>query len=248
MGAGSAHDPSRGPHGIGHSSSSSMPTSSSTTSRCSTARASRAAHADLPPRSDREQRGPKWATACSARTDTIYAIDNGLMFHAEPKLRHRDLGFRRRAHSTRRGAAIERLLDEGLPRSVSRAAGSRGADRAPRRGKALTRRGRFPKTRAECAIPGRSSSGRRRNRTGSVALRPGHASSSVPRPDPVLRRSPHPDLGWSVTPNRDRTRSRVISITHHLVGGRFPRLMIRLLDFARSRRRSRACRAVPSRR
>jgi len=77
--------------------------------------------------------------------DTIYAIDNGLMFHAEPKLRTVIWDFAGEPIPQTARAAMERLLHEGLPRSVVELLDPDEQAALLARGKALTRRGRFPK-------------------------------------------------------------------------------------------------------
>ena len=135
-----------GPHGMDHSSSSSTPTSSSTTSRCwsgpSIASGSCGSACSISWRTTRTGRA---ATACSARTITIYAIDNGLTFHAEPKLRTVIWDFAGEPIPRAAGAAIERLLDEGVPDTVAELLDRQELDALLARGKALTRRVRFPK-------------------------------------------------------------------------------------------------------
>ena len=77
--------------------------------------------------------------------DLIYAIDNGLTFHAEPKLRTVIWDFAGEPIPRAASAAIERLLDEGLPGTVAELLDPQERAALLARGKALTRRGRFPK-------------------------------------------------------------------------------------------------------
>jgi hypothetical protein len=67
------------------------------------------------------------------------------MFHAEPKLRTVIWDFAGEPIPQAARAAIERLLDEGLPRSVAELLDPEEQAALLARGKALTRRGRFPK-------------------------------------------------------------------------------------------------------
>ena len=83
---------------------------------------------------------------CLLGTDhRIYAIDNGLTFHAEPKLRTVIWDFAGEPIPREASAAIERLLDKGLPKTVAELLDPGERDALLARGKALTRRGRFPK-------------------------------------------------------------------------------------------------------
>jgi uncharacterized repeat protein (TIGR03843 family) len=77
--------------------------------------------------------------------DTIYAIDNGLMFHAEPKLRTVIWDFAGEAIPRAASGAIERLLNEGLPGALTELLDPDEQQALLARGKALMRRGRFPK-------------------------------------------------------------------------------------------------------
>ena len=77
--------------------------------------------------------------------DTIYAIDNGLTFHAEPKLRTVIWDFAGEPIPRAASAAIERLLDEGVPDTVAELLDRQELNALLARGKALTRRNRFPK-------------------------------------------------------------------------------------------------------
>jgi uncharacterized repeat protein (TIGR03843 family) len=77
--------------------------------------------------------------------DRIYAIDNGLTFHAEPKLRTVIWDFGGEPIPREATAAIRRLLDEDLPRPLAELLDPDEREALLARGKALARRGRFPK-------------------------------------------------------------------------------------------------------
>jgi len=77
--------------------------------------------------------------------DRIYAIDNGLTFHVEPKLRTVIWDFGGESIPRDALEAIRRLLDEGLPDAVAELLDPVEQQALLARGKALARRGRFPK-------------------------------------------------------------------------------------------------------
>jgi len=77
--------------------------------------------------------------------DRIYAIDNGLTFHVEPKLRTVIWDFGGESIPREAVEALRRLLDEGLPDPVAELLDPGEQQALLARGKALARRGRFPK-------------------------------------------------------------------------------------------------------
>ena len=77
--------------------------------------------------------------------DRIYAIDNGLTFHAESKLRTVIWDFAGEPIPREMLEAIQRLLDEGLPEPLAALLDPGERQALCTRGKALARRGRFPK-------------------------------------------------------------------------------------------------------
>jgi uncharacterized repeat protein (TIGR03843 family) len=77
--------------------------------------------------------------------DRIYAIDNGLTFHAEPKLRTVIWDFGGEPIPAEAIETIRRLLGNGLPRPLAELLGPDEREALLARGKALARRGRFPK-------------------------------------------------------------------------------------------------------
>lgn len=77
--------------------------------------------------------------------DRIYAIDNGLTFHVEPKLRTVIWDFGGEPIPREAIEAIRRLLDEGLPEPLAELLDPEERQALQARGKALARRGRFPK-------------------------------------------------------------------------------------------------------
>jgi len=77
--------------------------------------------------------------------DRIYAIDNGLTFHVEPKLRTVIWDFGGETIPREATDAIRRLLDEGLPQPLAELLDPDEREALLGRGKALARRGRFPK-------------------------------------------------------------------------------------------------------
>jgi len=77
--------------------------------------------------------------------DRIYAIDNGLTFHIEPKLRTVIWDFAGEPIPRTMRVAIDRLLDDGLPAPLVELLEPDEQEALLARGKALLRRGRFPK-------------------------------------------------------------------------------------------------------
>ncbi len=77
--------------------------------------------------------------------DRVYAIDNGLTFHTEPKLRTVIWDFAGEPIPRETIAAIRHLLDEGLPDPVAELLDPDEREALLARGKVLARRGRFPK-------------------------------------------------------------------------------------------------------
>jgi uncharacterized repeat protein (TIGR03843 family) len=77
--------------------------------------------------------------------DRIYAIDNGLTFHIEPKLRTVIWDFAGESIPRPMLVAIERLLDRGLPAPLVELLEADEQRALLARGKGLLRRGRFPK-------------------------------------------------------------------------------------------------------
>jgi uncharacterized repeat protein (TIGR03843 family) len=77
--------------------------------------------------------------------DRIYAIDNGLTFHVEPKLRTVIWDFGGEPIPAEAIEAIRRLADEGIPRAVAELLDPEEQRALLARGRALARRGRFPK-------------------------------------------------------------------------------------------------------
>jgi len=83
----------------------------------------------------------------------IYAIDNGLTFHVEPKLRTViwDFGGEPIPRDVLR--AIRGLVDEGLPDALAELLEPDEQEALLARGKALARRGRFPKDASRMRYP-----------------------------------------------------------------------------------------------
>jgi uncharacterized repeat protein (TIGR03843 family) len=77
--------------------------------------------------------------------DRIYAIDNGLTFHVEPKLRTVIWDFGGEPIPGEAIGAIRRLLDKGPPQALAELLDPEEREALLARGKALARRGRFPK-------------------------------------------------------------------------------------------------------
>jgi uncharacterized repeat protein (TIGR03843 family) len=77
--------------------------------------------------------------------DRIYAIDNGLTFHVEPKLRTVIWDFGGEPIPREAIETIRCLLDEGIPDPVAELLDPGEQQALLARGKALARRGRFPK-------------------------------------------------------------------------------------------------------
>jgi uncharacterized repeat protein (TIGR03843 family) len=77
--------------------------------------------------------------------ERIYAIDNGLTFHVEPKLRTVIWDFGGEPIPREAMESIRRLLDEGLPDALAELLDPGEREALMARGKALARRGRFPK-------------------------------------------------------------------------------------------------------
>ncbi len=77
--------------------------------------------------------------------DRIYAIDNGLTFHVEPKLRTVIWDFAGERIPRELLESVQRLLDEGLPDPVAELLDPDEQHALRVRGEAVTRRGRFPK-------------------------------------------------------------------------------------------------------
>jgi uncharacterized repeat protein (TIGR03843 family) len=77
--------------------------------------------------------------------DRIYAIDNGLTFHVEPKLRTVIWDFGGEPIPPDAIETIRRLADEGIPRPVAELLDPEERRALLARGRALARRGRFPK-------------------------------------------------------------------------------------------------------
>jgi hypothetical protein len=77
--------------------------------------------------------------------DRIYAIDNGLTFHAEPKLRTVIWDFGGEAIPREMLDGIRRLLDEDLPGPLAELLEPDERQALLSRGRGLARKGRFPK-------------------------------------------------------------------------------------------------------
>jgi uncharacterized repeat protein (TIGR03843 family) len=75
----------------------------------------------------------------------IYAIDNGLTFHVESKLRTVIWEFAGEPIPRDMLAGIERLVDDGLPEPLAELLDPQEQQALVARGKGLARRGRFPK-------------------------------------------------------------------------------------------------------
>ncbi len=75
----------------------------------------------------------------------IHAIDNGLTFHVEPKLRTVIWDFAGEPIPRAMLEAIQRLLDEGLPERLVELLDPDEQEALLTRSKALARKGRFPK-------------------------------------------------------------------------------------------------------
>jgi len=85
--------------------------------------------------------------------DHIYAIDNGLTFHVEPKLRTVIWDFAGEPIPRALLAAIERLLDAGLPEALAALLSADEQRVLCARGKALARAKRFPKDASGARYP-----------------------------------------------------------------------------------------------
>jgi len=79
-----------------------------------------------------------------AEDGTIYAIDNGLCFHVEPKLRTVIWEFADEALPPSIAEDLERLLAEGLPASVRELIAARECAVLLKRARGLVKAGRFP--------------------------------------------------------------------------------------------------------
>ena len=77
--------------------------------------------------------------------DRIYAIDNGLTFHVEPKLRTVIWDFGGEPIPREAIESLRHLLDEGLPEALAELIDPNEQEALLARSKALARRGRFPK-------------------------------------------------------------------------------------------------------
>jgi len=77
--------------------------------------------------------------------DRVYAIDNGLTFHVEPKLRTVIWDFGGEPIPREANESVRQLLDAGLPGPVAELLDPEEREALLARSKALTRRGRFPK-------------------------------------------------------------------------------------------------------
>ena len=130
-------------------------TSSSTTSRCSNARSSRPAPAHLPLRPRRQQRGPEERPLPARAGRRVYAIDNGLTFHVEPKLRTVIWDFAGEAIPAAPIEDLARLCAAGLPADLGELIEPGEQKALMRRIGGLVRERRFPKDRSGAAIPGR---------------------------------------------------------------------------------------------
>ena len=86
--------------------------------------------------------------------DHIYAIDNGLTFHVEPKLRTVIWDFAGEPIPRALLAAIEGLLDAGLPEALAALLSADEQRVLGARGKALARAKRFPKDASGARYPG----------------------------------------------------------------------------------------------
>ena len=138
----------------GRSSSSCPPISSSTTSRC----ASYAEHRDRLERicvfdllaNNADRKGGH----CLAGDDgAIYAIDNGLTFHEEMKLRTVIWDFGGEPIPRALLADVKRALTGALPRAVADLLDPREKKALVARARAVLKAGRFPRTRRGTATP-----------------------------------------------------------------------------------------------
>ena len=83
----------------------------------------------------------------------VYAIDNGLTFHVEPKLRTVIWDFGGEPIAREMLAAIERLVDDGVPAALAELLTPPEHAALLARGKALVRRARFPKDASGARYP-----------------------------------------------------------------------------------------------
>ena len=83
----------------------------------------------------------------------VYAIDNGLTFHVEPKLRTVIWDFAGEPIPRAMLGAIERLLDAGPPEALAALLSAGEQQRLGARGKALARAKRFPKDASGARYP-----------------------------------------------------------------------------------------------